>query len=743
MAGSLGSLVVTLGLDAAEFTTGLTKSEYEAKKFAQKVDRAIADGVKAAGAAFVTLGVAAAGAFAAISKMASDVGAFKDLEETTGANAEALASFAVAAGTAGVSMETVAGGMNKLTKGLVSVEDETKDAGAALEALGLNIQDFKKLDPATQMEEVAKALAGFEDGASKTAVAMALFGKSGAALLPFLKELAAEGGRQVILTQQQIERADAYADAQARSRAQLELFVQMLATEALPTITTIIEVAKTFIKELIGIREESGRLQDVGARVREFTETVALGFAKIVDVGDGVVRTFRVVAEAAAAYAAQKNLPIWDVQGKTDIAQEAKRRIDAILLEKTAMQRLTEAFKEADKQRQLAAREDRGFKPPGRRLSFTGKEATGKAAKEQVSDAQRYIEALEKQIVKTEELSATELARVEIAKFKKAATADEERRIFALAAELDLQRAIKKEEEERKKVEAEAARAREQASKLQDKLVDDEFKKAEALRDENERIKENIVLLEGGVEAVRALEKARLAHNLQLAEERLLMAQNGSASALEVEAIRQQVAALRERQQLIDRVDLAEQMRIEADKLQNLKDSFSDALVGPLMDFVNQTKSAKDAFKSFIKSIQQLLQEKAARSLADYIFGGKTGSGFDLGTLFKLLSGGFGSLFGGGTSYIPGVVDVVPPTFGGLAHGTNAWGGGRAWVGENGPELVDLPRGARVTPNRYAMGQAGRSMVFNVNVLPGADTRSARQAGEQLRDVVVRSIKER
>ncbi len=741
MAGSLGSLIVTLGLDAAEFTTGLTKSEYEAKKFAQKVDRAIADGVKAAGAAFVTLGVAAAGAFAAISKMASDVGAFKDLEETTGANAEALASFAVAAGTAGVSMETVAGGMNKLTKGLVSVEDETKDAGAALEALGLNIQDFKKLDPATQMEEVAKALAGFEDGASKTAVAMALFGKSGAALLPFLKELAAEGGRQVILTQQQIERADAYADAQARARTQLQLFVQMLATEALPTITTITETAKEFIKQLLGIREEGGRLQDVGAKVREFSEMVATGFTRIIDVGDGVIRTFRVAAEVAASYAAQRDIPFWDVEGKMDVAREARRRIDAILMEKTATQRLTEAFKEAAKQRDLAAQEDRGFKPPGKRLAFTGKEAGGKA-KEQVSEAQRYIEALEKQIIKTEELSATELARVEIAKFKKAATAEEERRIFALAAELDLQRAIKKEEEERKKVEAEAARAREQASKLQDKLIDDEFKKAEALRDENERIKENIVLLEGGVEAVRALEKARLANNLQLAEERLLMAQNAGASALEVEAIRQQVAALRERQELVGRLDLAEQMRIEADKLQNLKDEFSDALVGPLMDFVNQTKSAKDAFKSFIKSIQQLLQEKAARSLADYIFGGKTGSGFDLGTLFKLLSGSFGGLFGGGTSYIPGVLDSVPPVFGSFAQGGVSMGG-RAWVGENGPELVTLPRGARVTPHRQSMEQTGRSLVFNVNVLPGADSRSAKQVGGVLRDTVVRAIKDR
>lgn len=738
MAGSLGSLVVTLGLDAAEFTTGLTKSEYEAKKFAQKVDRAIADGVKAAGAAFVTLGVAAAGAFAAISKMASDVGAFKDLEETTGANAEALASFAVAAGTAGVSMETIAGGMNKLTKGLVSVEDETKDAGAALEAIGLNIQDFKKLDPATQMEEVARALAQFEDGAGKTAVAMALFGKSGAALLPFLKELAAEGGRQVILTQQQIERADAFADAQARSRTQLQLFVQMLATEALPTITTIIETAKEFIKQLLGIREEGGKLQDVGAKVREFSEMVATGFTRIIDVGDGVIRTFRVAAEVAASYAAQRDIPFWDVEGKMDVAREARRRIDAILMEKTATQRLTEAFKEAAKQRDLAAQEDRGFKPPGKRLSFTGKEAGGKA-KEQVSEAQRYIDALEKQIIKTEELSATELARIEIAKFKKAAEPDEVRRIFQLAAELDLQRAIKKEEEARKKVEEEAARAREQASKLQDKIIDDELKKADALRDENERIKENIVFLEGGTEAVRALEKARVANNLRLAEERLLMAQTAGDSALMIQAYQQQVAALRERQVLMDKVDIAEKMRVEAEKLQNLKDEFSDALVQPLVDFVNKTKSAKDAFKSFINTVQQMLLQKAARSVTDWLFGGQTQSGFDFGTIFKFLSG-FSSMIPGGTGYLPPGA-MGPPM---LASGTTYAPGGGAWVGERGPEFVSLPVGARVTPaNRMRAMDQGRSLIFNVNVLPGADTRSAKQAGAMLRDTVVRAIKDR
>jgi hypothetical protein len=40
------------------------------------------------------------------------------------------------------------------------------------------------------MNDVALKLAEFEDGAGKTAIAMELFGKSGATMLPFLKDLA-------------------------------------------------------------------------------------------------------------------------------------------------------------------------------------------------------------------------------------------------------------------------------------------------------------------------------------------------------------------------------------------------------------------------------------------------------------------------------------------------------------------------------------------------------------------------
>ena len=37
------------------------------------------------------------------------------------------------------------------------------------------------------------------------------------------------------------------------------------------------------------------------------------------------------------------------------------------------------------------------------------------------------------------------------------------------------------------------------------------------------------------------------------------------------------------------------------------------------------------------------------------------------------------------------------------AEGTNNWRGGPTWVGERGPELIDLPRGTRILPNKESV----------------------------------------
>lgn len=50
------------------------------------------------------------------------------------------------------------------------------------------------------------------------------------------------------------------------------------------------------------------------------------------------------------------------------------------------------------------------------------------------------------------------------------------------------------------------------------------------------------------------------------------------------------------------------------------------------------------------------------------------------------------------------------------ANGTNFASGGLSLVGERGPELVDLPRGARVTPN-HKIGGGGDNYYFNGNLM--------------------------
>lgn len=288
---SLGSLVVSLGLDAAEFVSGLTKSEYEARKFAQRLEKSVAAGVIKAEIAIRSFASAARATADVFQSLTVDAAQFKDLEESTGASAEGLASLAVAGATAGVNMESIGSAANKLTKSLVGVDDESKAAGAALKALNLNIQDFKSLDPVAQYEAVGNALAQFEDGAAKVAVAQALFGKSGAEQLKVFKALEEQGGRTVILTQRQIELADAYADAQAKATAEIRMYAQAAASEALPALTDLTKVATDLAKEMLGIDRETARLATNNG-VKTFAEVGIDALAELVDIVDKTARGF-------------------------------------------------------------------------------------------------------------------------------------------------------------------------------------------------------------------------------------------------------------------------------------------------------------------------------------------------------------------------------------------------------------------------------------------------------------------
>lgn len=131
-----------------------------------------------------------------------------DLAEKTGASVEELSKLSQVARISGVSLETVETTLIRLTKALAGGDEEAKGAGKALAALGLSAEKLQGLDTAVALRTIAGELDKFADGAGKSALALALFGKSGAQALPLLKDLASEQGIAARVTAEQAARAE-------------------------------------------------------------------------------------------------------------------------------------------------------------------------------------------------------------------------------------------------------------------------------------------------------------------------------------------------------------------------------------------------------------------------------------------------------------------------------------------------------------------------------------------------------
>ena len=108
-----------------------------------------------------------------------------DLSQKTGVSVESLSKFQQAANASGTSIEGVGAAMIKLNKGLAAGSGPAADA---LKALGLSATDASGKLKSTDkvMLEVADKFKSMPDGAQKTALAMKLFGKAGADMIPLL-----------------------------------------------------------------------------------------------------------------------------------------------------------------------------------------------------------------------------------------------------------------------------------------------------------------------------------------------------------------------------------------------------------------------------------------------------------------------------------------------------------------------------------------------------------------------------
>lgn len=240
MAGLGNDLVVNLAGNNSKLKTTIAESKGGLKSFASSAAGML--NPLTAGLAAVTGGAIAAGA--AIWGLTSRIGGLAGIADQatqTGLNGAFIQRLGYAADQSGVSVETLIGGVKKLT--IAIGKGDTKP----FEALGLNIAEIKSMRPEDQFMAVAAAIAKLPTAADRAAAAVKIFGKSGIEMTGLfaggmndLNALMADAAKLGIgVSDESLAKAAAADDAIQRMKASFGALLDQVAIGLAPTFQSI------------------------------------------------------------------------------------------------------------------------------------------------------------------------------------------------------------------------------------------------------------------------------------------------------------------------------------------------------------------------------------------------------------------------------------------------------------------------------------------------------------------------
>jgi hypothetical protein len=175
-----GRAYVELGVDD-RFSKALRAAQARLQAFGAAV-RNIGLGLAAAAAS------AAAPLVAAVKHFSDFGGAIDDVAMRTGLSAAAASELGYAAELAGTDLATLEKGLRTMQRTLVGMSEGGAAAGEAVASLGLSVESLRGLSPDKQFAAIADRISRIADPAERATVAMRVFGRAGAMLLPLLTE---------------------------------------------------------------------------------------------------------------------------------------------------------------------------------------------------------------------------------------------------------------------------------------------------------------------------------------------------------------------------------------------------------------------------------------------------------------------------------------------------------------------------------------------------------------------------
>lgn len=202
---TIASLIVDVAANTAQLTT-------DVKRVNDSLD-SMSGFAKKAGVALA--GMVSIGAVkAAVGQFVDFAGSLTDLAAKTGLSTTELQKLKYAAEQNGGSLDKVTNGITKMGKALVEGKDSTVEA---MKRLGLSINDVRTMAPGDAFTTIADKIATIPSPLERSKLAMDLFGKSGADLLPMmtgnLGETAEAAERLgIVLDEQTIAAGDNFGD---------------------------------------------------------------------------------------------------------------------------------------------------------------------------------------------------------------------------------------------------------------------------------------------------------------------------------------------------------------------------------------------------------------------------------------------------------------------------------------------------------------------------------------------------
>lgn len=782
-------VAIKITADSSGFQREVSKVVASTQQIAGRVNSAFSTVNRSLAA--LGVGISAA-AFGGMIKGAIDAADhLNDLSQATGLSVKTLGGLGLSAKQSGTDLDSVARAIGRFNIRVAETVEGDQKAAAAFRALGISIEQLKSSTPDQIFTNVAANFSKYADGPQKAAVANALFSKSYQDLIPLLNAGGDELQQNIAyfekysgVTEDITRRADAFNDELEKAKLLNSAFATELAAKLLPSLQGLVRV---FIEAKEAGNGFNGIADDIAEGLKGIARAATVTLATVSATGKAI-GAFAAAAAALFRGEAQLSSQILK-EGQADVErtiQNTKKILDAIdgkLAGATPGRRPrgrpAPGLGSADADKSAKDELDKRLRELERSI---------KDEQDVLKDRERFLQTYyqddlisigdyyARRLAVTDEATRNQLAAYdqELAALRAFAKAQPKDRVeteskiaevVARRANLERDAALKGIDlwnEQRKAAQAFSDEIADVSIRLQELSGDSvgaalaAFDKANAQRlaratiqaasgDTEESAAGRFAV--GQIKALRDVtatqaqlnkvqrEYSGILDNLGIAQARIdlqrragnitdLDAINARSAAAkdfigilnqQIDAYRDLASSLPSGEAQEDALRVVERLRLEVEALtvsanelaNTLRDQFADAFADTFSDFVTGAKSAKEALRDLEKQFVSIITRMAAKQVGQSLFGsGGAGSGF-----VDLIAG----LFGG---KIPG-----------FASGTNYAPGGWAMVGERGPEIVRMPRGAQVIPNDVLQARReARNINVSVNVLPGASRESADQA---------------